>query len=313
MRKTLVTLALAGLAVVAASAVSAYVLLTPARTLEAPLAITVDDNGLAGVTDFDGGATAGASALNSFEGWNGGGAGIILRAEVGDVGTHTVGDGLSTVFYDDPLGVCTGSCIAATFTGYYSSRPDGSYRIDEADIVFNTSKPWTSAGEDPVPSGSCSGEVYVESMLVHEVGHALGLAHTSVAGATMYPAVSSCNYDPVSIEADDKAALVALYGAAPCIDCERYEQYLAAWNSSVLDGSFTAGAGTLRGWLSGTSGTDFNLYLYRWNGSSWVMAASSTGAGSDEEVAYVTSGGTFLWYIMSAGADGRFFFYQTVP
>jgi hypothetical protein len=42
-------------------------------------------------------------------------------------------------------------------------------------------------------------------------GHGLGLAHTSVSGATMFPSVSFCNNGPASIAADDRAAVNDLY------------------------------------------------------------------------------------------------------
>jgi hypothetical protein len=61
------------------------------------------------------------------------------------------------------------------------------------------------------PDG-CSGEYYIEGVMVHETGHAIGLAHTSVSGATMYPSVSACNNGPASIENDDKAAIADLFG-----------------------------------------------------------------------------------------------------
>jgi hypothetical protein len=47
---------------------------------------------------------------------------------------------------------------------------------------------------------------------VHEVGHLLGLGHTDVSGATMFPSVSSCNNGPATTENDDNAGLAALYG-----------------------------------------------------------------------------------------------------
>jgi hypothetical protein len=113
--------------------------------------------------------------------------------------------------FDDPINVCTGNCLAATFTGFYSQRNDGTYRIDDADIVTNTSYSWTSQGEDPNGSG-CSSEFYIEGVMVHEIGHGLGLGHTNVGGATMFPSVSSCNNGPATIESDDAAGINALYG-----------------------------------------------------------------------------------------------------
>jgi hypothetical protein len=47
--------------------------------------------------------------------------------------------------------------------------------------------------------------------MVHEVGHLLGLGHTNVSGAPMFPSVSACNNAPASTEADDEAAIRDLY------------------------------------------------------------------------------------------------------
>jgi hypothetical protein len=39
----------------------------------------------------------------------------------------------------------------------------------------------------------------------------LGLGHSTVTGATMYPSVSACNNGPASIDGDDSAAIQDLY------------------------------------------------------------------------------------------------------
>lgn len=187
-----------------ASGAYAYNLLGPKWS--SPPTYIVDSRGLTGVNDGSGGASRTRSAITSSSAWNGAGAGTVINATVGSVSGFSLGDGTPMLNFRDPTGACTGSCLAATFTGYYS----GGYYYD-ADIVTNTSHSWTSQGEDPGGSG-CSGEFYIEGVMVHEAGHGLGLGHTSVSGATMYPSVSACNNGPATTESDDEAGINAIYG-----------------------------------------------------------------------------------------------------
>lgn len=184
------------------SSASAYVLLSPRRTWASVPVITVDNRGNSTVTDSDGGATAVVNALNANAGWNGAGTGTRVTAVKGSVASFTLGDGIVMLNFRDPIHACNGSCLAATFTGYYTGST-----INDADIVTNTKNKLSSASE---PDG-CSAEYYIEGIMVHEVGHVLGLGHSTVTGATMYPSVSACNNGPASIEADDKAAIADLY------------------------------------------------------------------------------------------------------
>jgi hypothetical protein len=202
------SLVLAVLALLIAGSISAYVLLSPRRTWDSAPNVIVDNRGASSVTDGDGGVSRTVTALNSSQAWNGAGQGNVVNAVSGSVAGWQLGDGQPMLNFTDPERVCTGTCLAATFTGYYSSRGDGTYRINDADIVTNTSYSWTSAGE---PDG-CSSEFFIEGVQVHEVGHLLGLGHSNVAGATMYPSVSACNNNPASTEADDDAAINDLYG-----------------------------------------------------------------------------------------------------
>lgn len=192
------------LTVLVVSSASAYVLLSPRRTWDGAPNVIVDNRGQSSITDGDGGASRTASAITA---WNGAGTGTRLTASVGSVGSWSLGDGVPMLNFRDPQRACKGSCLAATFTGYYNQRSDGTYRIYDADIVTNTRYAWTSVGE---PDG-CSSEFYIEGVMVHEVGHLLGLGHSNVTGSTMYPSVSSCNNGPASIENDDKAAIQDLY------------------------------------------------------------------------------------------------------
>jgi hypothetical protein len=193
------------LALVAVGSASAYVLLSPARTWDSAPAIIVDSRGASSVTDADRGVTLTVAAITANAAWNGAGSGTVLTARSGSVSSWRLGDGVPMLNFTDPERACKGSCLAVT--GFYNQRSDGSYRIYDADIVTNTRYAWTTTGE----TDGCSSEFYLEGVMVHEVGHLLGLGHSNVSGSTMYPSVSSCNNNPATIENDDRAGINALY------------------------------------------------------------------------------------------------------
>lgn len=193
------------------TSVSAFVLLNPERTWSSPPTYIIDDRGQSSITDNDGGLSATINAINSNSAWNGAGSGNVVTAVAGDVSNFSLGDNVPMLNFEDPTGQCDGTCLAATFTGFYVQSGRGrnrTYTIVDADIVTNTAYNWTSQSE---PDG-CSGEFYIEGVQVHEIGHALGLAHTNVSGATMFPSVSACDNGPATIAADDAAGINALYG-----------------------------------------------------------------------------------------------------
>lgn len=192
--------------VLAASAAYAAVLLSPTRKWASAPNYVIDNRGHAQITDSDGGATATRDAVLSSDGWNSAGAGRVITATIGSVAGFSLGDGVPMLSFRDPIGACTGSCIMATFTGYYSSGT-----IYDADIVTNATAPYTSELEDPGGVG-CSSEFYVEGVTTHEFGHVLGLGHCPISGSTMYPGVAVCSTAAASIEPPDMDGILQLYG-----------------------------------------------------------------------------------------------------
>lgn len=140
------TIALAA-GLVLASGLTAYVLLDPPRTWDTTVNYIVDQNGSGSVNAPDGGVSAVVNAINANVSWNGAGSGTVINAQAGNTNNIALGDGIPMLRFDDPFRVCTGSCLAATFVGYYQQRSDGTYRIYDADIVTNTRHDFTTTTE----------------------------------------------------------------------------------------------------------------------------------------------------------------------
>lgn len=69
---------------------------------------------------------------------------------------------------------------------------------------------------------------------------------------------------------------------------------------------YTSRSGTHRGCLSGPSGSDFDLYLQKWNGSSWVNVAQGVGSTSTEDVSYNGTAGYYVWRVVSYSGSGSY-------
>lgn len=196
--KKLTIYALAILTVLAIAAPAmAYTLLSPRRVWKnTPIVVAVYNRGNNTITDSDGGVTATANAIRA---WNVVSSSVTSAAAVR-------GSAPATITLNSNGHICNGSCLAATLTGYYHQEGN-SYYIDDADVYTNTKVALTSSRE----SDGCSGEYDVDGIMVHEVGHVIGLGHSTVTGATMYPSVSSCNFNNRTLESDDVAGKNALY------------------------------------------------------------------------------------------------------
>ena len=100
----------------------------------------------------------------------------------------------------------SGGALASTYSWW-----DGSNRLLDSDIVV-----WDASATLYTGTSGCtaSNGVYLEDVLTHELGHALGLNHSTAADATMYPSTSYCSQAMRTLASDDIAGVQALYGVS---------------------------------------------------------------------------------------------------
>lgn len=85
------------------------------------------------------------------------------------------------------------------------SPPHGHFHLDSAEN-------WVAEGD--VTAASSSAAVDLESVAVHEIGHLLGLAHSSAPEAIMYPTIRA-GTRKVDLTQDDVDGIQSLYGSNP--------------------------------------------------------------------------------------------------
>ncbi len=182
----------------AASALPAYgyTLLSPKRRWKTtPVTVRVNNAGNATISDSDRGVTAVVGAIRAW--------GIISSSSTSSSAVR--GSWPAIIMLNSSGSVCSSSCLAATLTGYYHQE-GSAYYIDDADVYTNQSIQFYSSRES-----GCSGEYDIDGVMVHEVGHVIGIGHSDVRGATMYPSVGYCDNGPATLHSDDNAAENDLY------------------------------------------------------------------------------------------------------
>ncbi|MCY0992458.1 M4 family metallopeptidase [Nannocystis sp. ILAH1] len=68
----------------------------------------------------------------------------------------------------------------------------------------------------------------------------------------------------------------------------------------------TSKSGAHTGCLAGPAGADFDLYLYKWNGSAWAKVAKSEGPTNNESINYQGTAGYYTWQVVSASGAGDY-------
>jgi aqualysin 1 len=104
---------------------------------------------------------------------------------------------------------------------------------------------------------------------------------------------------------------------APCTNCEHYTGSLSGTGAQQFQPNgtwyYVNRSGYHRGWLEGPAGTDFDLYLWKWNGWTWVTVARSITPTSTEHVNYWGTSGYYVWRIHSYSGSGPYDFWMQRP
>ncbi len=104
--------------------------------------------------------------------------------------------------------------------------------------------------------------------------------------------------------------------SAPCTNCTQYSGSLTGTGNAQAqpDGTwYQAGAGVHRGWLQGPGNANFDLELYRWNGSRWQRVRRAATSDSNEFIEYNGSAGFYYWRVVSASGSGAYDLWLQTP
>lgn len=108
-----------------------------------------------------------------------------------------------------------------------------------------------------------------------------------------------------------KAVTVAGDGNAVCAGTNYSGAFSGANGQTQIQPGGTwyqSAAGAHRACLRGPAGADFDLYLDRWNGSTWVAVSSSIGSTADENIAYTGTAGYYRFRIKNYRGTGSYVF-----
>jgi len=136
-------------------------------------------------------------------------------------------------------------------------------------------------------------------------GNAESVSVTNPAAGTWYIGINAyAAYSGVSIKA-------TYTGTAPPPTCTTYSGSLSGTGVSQLqpNGTYyqTTVSGTNSGKLTGpASGADFDLYLLKWNGSSWAQVAASESSTANESISYSGAAGYYEFKVYSYSGSGSY-------
>lgn len=161
-------------------------------------------------------------------------------------GSSVTNNGRNEVFFRN---TSNGSMAGAT---YYWWGANG--KLLDSDTLFY------DGGMKFFPGSSgCTGGEYLEDIATHEFGHSLGLGHSLLPDATMYPSLYSCSQIWRSLSADDITAIQKAYPSTSSLSSTSLPAVPAVY--LPLNLATIAATGKYIRWYSTARATSYDVYF----------------------------------------------------
>jgi hypothetical protein len=212
-------------------------------------------------------------------------------------GTSLTNNGRNEIFFRN---TSNGSLYGETYWWFGSNS-----QLIDADTVF-----YTGSVRFFSDAMTCSGTgTYLQDAATHEFGHVLGVGHSSLSAASMYPTMTWCSKSFRSLDSDDVAAIEKLYPPGAVSNTAPTVSISSPTNgSSAVEGasiSFTGSAsdkedGAITGYLvwrssiNGQIGTGGSFARSLSAGSHTITATvtDSRGVASSQQIGLVVTSPT---------------------